>query len=141
MHFAILIILFFSSTIYSQSYINGAISELKVKEISLLQYKGFNSKVITSTYTTADGSFNLKFHSDNSAIGYLLTENSKPFIVVLSGEDIVLKGETLTYPETIKIIEGKENQLFGQYAHKHPKREQTLSAWDYLLKIYKTDTI
>lgn len=141
MHFAILIILFFSSTIYSQSYINGTISELKVKEISLLQYNGFNSKVITSTYTTADGSFNLKFHSDNSAIGYLLTENSKPFIVVLSGEDIVLKGETLSHPETIKIIEGKENQLFGQYALEYPKREQALSAWDYLLKMYTADSL
>ena len=110
-------------------------------EISLFKYDSFNSISISSAITATDGSFNLQFYLDNATIGYLLTKNSKPFIVVLSGEDIVLKGETLSHPETIKIIEGKENQLFGQYALEHPKREQALSAWDYLLKMYKTDTI
>lgn len=127
--------------LYSQSTIKGVLSTMPNTEISLLQYNGFNSNVITSAYTAVDGSFHLQFHSDNLAFGYLLTKNSKPFIVVLSGEDIVLKGETLSHPETIKIIEGKENQLFGQYALEHPKREQALSAWDYLLKMYKTDTL
>lgn len=134
-------LLFLPLTKHAQTSIKGILSAMPNTEISLLQYNGFNSNVITSAYSTADGSFHLQFHSDNLAIGYLLTENSKPFIVVLSGENIVLKGETLSSPETIKIIEGKENQLFGQYALEHPKREQTLSAWDYLLKIYKTDTI
>ena len=136
-----ILLLLLPLTKYAQTSIKGVLSAIPNTEISLLQYNGFTSNVITSAYTTADGSFHLQFHSDNLAIGYLLTENSKPFIVILSGEDIVLKGETLTYPETIKIIEGKENHLFGQYALEHPKREQTLSAWDYLLKIYKTDTI
>ncbi len=126
---------------HAQTSIKGVLSAMPNTEISLLQYNGFNSNVITSTYTTTDGSFHLQFHSDNLAIGYLLTENSKPFIVVLSGEDIFLKGETLSQPETIKIIEGKENQLFEQYALEYPKREQALSAWDYLLKMYKTDTL
>lgn len=126
---------------YAQSSIKGILSADRNTEIQLFKYDGFNSISISSAITATDGSFNLQFHLDNSAIGYLLTENSKPFIVVLSGEDIVLKGETLSHPETIKIIKGKENQLFGQYAIEHPKREQTLSAWDYLLKIYKTDII
>lgn len=136
-----ILLLLLPLTKYAQTSIKGVLSSMPNTEISLLQYNGFNSNVITSTYTTTDGSFHLQFHSDNLAIGYLLTENSKPFIVVLSGEDIVLKGETLSYPETIKIIEGKENQLFEQYALEHPKREQALSAWDYLLKMYKTDTL
>src|SRR5690606_5524770 len=32
-------------------------------------------------------------------------------------------------------------QLFEQYASQHPRREQTLSAWDYLAKIYKKDSL
>ena len=128
-------------TLCAQTFVKGVLSAMPNTEVSLFQYNGFNSNVITSAYTTADGSFHLQFHSDNLAIGYLLTENSKPFIVVLLGEDIVLKGETLSYPETIKIIEGKENQLFEQYVLEHPKREQALSAWDYLLKMYKADSL
>lgn len=136
-----ILLLWLPLSLYAQSSIKGVLATMPSTEISLWQYNGFNNNVVTTAITTADGSFNLKFHSDNSAIGYLLTENSKPFIVVLSGEDIVLKGETLSHPETIRVIEGKENQLFGQYALEHPKREQTLSAWDYLLKIYTADTI
>jgi len=43
--------------------------------------------------------------------------------------------------ETIKILEGKENQLFAQYATEHPRREQVLSAWGYLEKIYAKDSL
>jgi thiol-disulfide isomerase/thioredoxin len=137
----IVFILLIPFSLYAQSSLKGVLSAMPNTEIQLLKYEGFNSISISSVISANDGSFNLQFHSDNAAIGYLLTENSKPFIFVLSAENIVLKGKSLSQPETIRIIEGKENQLFGQYALEHPKREQTLSAWDYLLKIYKTDTI
>jgi hypothetical protein len=47
----------------------------------------------------------------------------------------------LAIPEGVEIIEGKQNKLFEQYATEHPRREQTLSAWDYLTKIYKKDSL
>jgi thiol-disulfide isomerase/thioredoxin len=59
----------------------------------------------------------------------------------LSGEDIVINGEALSNTETLQITKGQENQWFGQYAQAHPKREQALSAWMYLEKIYSSDTL
>ena len=44
-------------------------------------------------------------------------------------------------PETIKIIKGQENLFFEQYAKEHPRREQALSAWGYLEKIYTLDSL
>ena len=92
-----------------------------------------------------------------------MSENEKSFVVILSGENkqekgkrkkeevesnalsssksIKLKGESFTFPETIEIVNGKQNQFFAQYASEHPRREQTLSAWDYLAKIYKKDSL
>ena len=128
-------------SLYAQSSIKGVLATMPNTEISLFKYNGFNSISIASAVTAVDGSFHLKYHSDNITIGYLLTKNSKPFLAILSGEDIVLNGASLSRPETIKIMEGKENQLFERYALEHPKREQALSAWDYLLKIYKTDSL
>lgn len=128
-------------SLYAQSSINGVLATMPNTEISLFKYNGFNSISIASAVTAVDGSFHLKYHSDNITIGYLLTKNSKPFLAILSGENIVLNGASLSRPETIKIMEGKENQLFERYALEHPKREQALSAWDYLLKIYKTDSL
>jgi thiol-disulfide isomerase/thioredoxin len=57
------------------------------------------------------------------------------------GEKISLKGEYLSIPETIKVLSGKQNQAFSQYASEHPKREQTLSAWRYLDQIYTYDSL
>jgi thiol-disulfide isomerase/thioredoxin len=62
-------------------------------------------------------------------------------LVILSGEDIEISGEALSAVETIGIKKGKENQWFEKYAKEHPKREQALSAWIYLEKIYTLDTL
>jgi hypothetical protein len=50
--------------------------------------------------------------------------------VILSEEDIVIKGEALSYIETINITNGQENQWFEQFAQEYPRREQTLKCKD-----------
>ncbi len=62
-------------------------------------------------------------------------------LVILSGEDVALTGEALSAVETIKITKGTENIAFETYAKDHPKREQALSAWLYLEKMYKADPL
>lgn len=57
-------------------------------------------------------------------MGQLVSADNRPFIVILSGEDIELKGESFDHPETIEILNGKENLLFEQYAIELPRREQ-----------------
>lgn len=74
-------------------------------------------------------------------VGYLMSADEKPLFVILSGEDIEIQGEALNYIETIKVVKGQENQWFEQYAKEHPRREQALSAWIYLEKIYLLDPL
>ncbi|MCC5907253.1 MAG: redoxin domain-containing protein [Balneolaceae bacterium] len=62
-------------------------------------------------------------------------------MVILSGEELELKGEALSVPESIEIVKGNENRLFEQYAGEHPRRVQTLSAWIYLNQIYQSDSL
>ncbi|MFO7922221.1 MAG: TlpA disulfide reductase family protein [Bacteroidales bacterium] len=83
----------------------------------------------------------MEYSADNYGMGYLSAEDSKPFFVVLSGEFIKITGEACALPETIDIQEGTENQLFEKYASEHPRREQALSAWVYLEKIYRLDSL
>ncbi|MFO8173863.1 MAG: hypothetical protein R6T96_06230 [Longimicrobiales bacterium] len=95
------------------------------------------------------GIFNLSYSEKDYGMGYLSAEDDTPFIVVLEGESdvlssskgIKLKGESFAIAESVEIIEGHENQLFAQYASEHPRREQTLSAWGYLEKIYAKDSL
>ena len=121
--------------------ITGTLSHFANQKIRLEGFNGLKSYVISQTKMDEKGNFKLNYSLSDYGVGYLTSSDDKPLFVILSGEDIVLKGEALSYPESIKIIEGKENQHFEQYAVEHPRREQALSAWIYLEKIYQKDSL
>jgi thiol-disulfide isomerase/thioredoxin len=105
-------------------------------------FDGLNSKTIDSVLVKSNGNFSFNFPTDKPGIGYLITEENKPYFLILDkGEQIVLKGDYLSLPETVKVLSGKQNQAFSKYALEHPKREQTLSAWNYLKQIYTLDPL
>ena len=137
----IIALVIFSANAYSQNTIKGTFPNLANQQVKLEGFNGFQTYPIDSARTNSDGKFILKYSGDDYGMGYLVSTDKKPFIVVLSAEDIELKGETLSYPTTIQVIKSKENKLFGQYASEHPRREQALSAWEYLEKIYKNDPL
>ncbi|MBN2761482.1 MAG: TlpA family protein disulfide reductase [Bacteroidales bacterium] len=135
----IIALVLLSVTAYSQNTITGTFPHLANQQIIMKGFNGFETYSIDSTQISEAGEFVLDYSADDYGMGYMVSQDNRPFIVVLSGEDIGLKGETFSYPETIQILNGKENKLFGQYASEHPRREQALSAWVYLEKIYNLD--
>jgi thiol-disulfide isomerase/thioredoxin len=137
---AILILLLCPIWVFSQT-ITGNLSLLANQSIKLEGFNGLKTYPISSTTIDDKGNFKLNFSKADYGVGYLLSADDKPLFVILSGEDIELIGEALSYPETLKIIKGKENQWFEQYALEHPRREQALSAWVYLEKIYTLDSL
>lgn len=95
-----------------------------------------------SAIVDSKGNFSFHFSVEKPAIAYLVNEENKPYFLILDkGEQISLKGEYFSVPETIKVLTGKQNQAFPQYATDHPKGEQTLSAWRYLDRIYTLDSL
>jgi thiol-disulfide isomerase/thioredoxin len=126
---------------HSQNTITGTFSGLANHQINLIGFEGFDTYSIDSVKTNEKGVFSLSYGKNDFGMGYLSAEDDKPFFVVLNGETIKLKGDAFALPETIEIIESEENKLFEQYASEHPRREQALSAWDYLEKIYASDSL
>ncbi len=121
--------------------ITGNLNLLKNTEIKLEGFNGLKNYTIATTKTDSVGNFKLSYASNDIGVGYLIADDDKPFFLILSGEDIKITGEALSYTETIQITKGKENQLFEQYAKEHSIREQALSAWIYLEKIYNGNTL
>ena len=121
--------------------ISGKFPQYANNQIKLEGFNGFKTYSIANTKVSDDGRFVLNYSKTDYGIGYLIAEDKKPFFVILSGEDIEIIGEAFIHAETIKILKGKENQLFSLYAGEHPKREQALSAWSYLEKIYAQDSL
>lgn len=124
-----------TSSSFAQT-ISGNLKLLANQEIKLEGFSGLKTYPISMPNTDENGNFKLTYSKSDYGIGYLISADEKPLFVILSGEDIELVGEALSYTETIKITKGRENQWFEQYAKEHPRREQALSAWIYLEKIY-----
>jgi thiol-disulfide isomerase/thioredoxin len=137
------IALFFVSVVsYSQGAIKGSFPALRNQQVKLIGFEGFNTYTIDSVRVSEQGAFQLSFSAQDNGMGYLAGEDGKAFIVILAaGEDLKLEGEFLSSPETVVIISGKQNQLFEQYATEHPRRQQALSAWDFLARIYSLDPL
>jgi thiol-disulfide isomerase/thioredoxin len=137
----LLVAAFLSSFGIKAQNIHGSFPLLAGQQIRLEGYYGFESYLIGSADVSEEGKFMLNFSEADYGIGQLVLVDSRPFIVILSGEDIELKGESFDHTESIGILKGRENMLFEQYALEHPRREQALSAWDYLERIYSRDSL
>jgi hypothetical protein len=125
---------------FSQN-LSGQLSGMPEQGMTLKGFKGVKSYVIDSIITDANGKFKFEFNKEDYGMGLLVSENNKPFIAVLANEDVVLNGESTSIPESIQITKGPQNKAFMQYAKQQPKREQALSAWTYLQKMYKDEDL
>jgi thiol-disulfide isomerase/thioredoxin len=141
--FRLLIILsFYNAGIIVSQTLSGCFQSLTKQPIKLGTFEGLNAIILDSAIVDDKGNFSFHFSTEKPSIGFLITDENKPFFLVLDkGEEIYLRGDFLSIPETIHVLSGKQNQVFSQYAMEHPKREQTLSAWRYLDRIYSLDSL
>jgi thiol-disulfide isomerase/thioredoxin len=144
----ITILLLVSVFVYSQNTITGAFPGIADQQIKLFGFNGFDTYVIDSVKANEKGEFKLTYSVSDYGMGYLSAQDNKPFFVVLEGkrrkekgESMKLWGESFFIAESVEIIKGHENQLFARYAAEHPRREQAISAWGYLEKIYTKDSL
>ncbi len=121
--------------------IHGTFPGLAGKEIRLEGFRGFGTHVISRASVTDEGTFSLPYQAEHIGMGRLVSTRDQSFIVVLSGDDIRLEGESLAHPESIEILSNEENLIFDRYASEHPRREQALSAWVFLENIYHSDSL
>ncbi len=139
-----IIVVFLSFFILSKANaqkVTGTFTALANQAIRIEGFNGFQTYHIDSDTTDANGNFKLNYANKDIGMGYIITSDNKPFIIILSGEDILLQGVLPSNVESINILKGKENQLFAQYAKEHPRREQAISAWNYLENIYNNDSL
>lgn len=131
----------FSSALSGQHTVTGSFSALGDQTIRLVGFSGFEIYTIDSVKASAKGAFSLTYTPEDYGMAYLAGPDNKSFIVVLGNEKWQVSGESLASPESVSIGGSRENEWFGRYASEHPRREQALSAWDYLQKIYQNDSL
>jgi len=139
-----LVLLIISSLLYisgNAQSLTGNLSLHTNQEIKLEGFNGLKTYPISKATADSKGNFVLQYSKSDFGVGYLMSSDNKPLFVILSGEDIEIQGQNLINIETLQTLKGQENIWFEKYAQEHPKREQTLNAWDYLDKIYTSDAL
>lgn len=112
---------------FGQSIV-ATLSGMPGQEISLIGFRGFETYPISQTIADSNGTFLLTYGSDDFGMGYLAGADDSSFFDILSGDDVELNGESLAIQQGIDVIKGQSKLQFEQYASKHLRREQTLSA-------------
>lgn len=136
----LMLLSFLLATAQAQTIV-GNLSQISNQPIKLEGFTGIKTYPISSSTIDEKGNFSLNYSKVDYGVGYVISSDNKPLFVILSGEDIKIVGDALSQPETIIVKSGQENLYFEQYAKEHPLREQALSAWGYLEKIYASDTL
>ena len=127
--------------ITAQNTIAGNFKSIKGQTIYLVGYRGAEVYSIDSSRLDAQGNFELRYTDANLGMGYLLTSDDSPYMVVLEKGKVQLSGQTPADASSVVVNSGEQNKLFVQYSIEHSKREQALSAWGYLKNLYGSDTL
>jgi peroxiredoxin len=127
--------------ITAQNTITGNFFLTKGQTIRLMGYHGADVFTIDSTIVNAQGNFELHYSDSSLGMGYLLTAEDNSYMVVLEKGKVYLTGQTPADATSVVINIGEQNKLFVKYSEEHGKREQALSAWVYLKKLYDSDTL
>jgi thiol-disulfide isomerase/thioredoxin len=133
-------IAFYAKSVLAQT-IGGRLAFHPNQTITLYGFKGFETFLISETYSDAQGRFLLTYPNVPKGGGILRAGESKPYIVLLNGEDIELFGETFAESASVKVLKGEENRQFAAFARTQPIREQALSALHYLEGLYNSDSL
>ena len=125
----------------SSFLIEGYLLGLSKDIIYLDGFDGFRTYRIDSFAVQESGYFKLRYDSKDTGVGYLISSDAKPFFIILSGEKVLIEGESLSSIAKIKIKEGQENKWFEQYAKEQPIKDQAMNAWIYLSDLYKSNEV
>lgn len=136
-----LILLIFSLSEINAQDLNCNFPFLKNQTIRLVGFNGEENYSIDSAIVSEQGDFKLHYTKKDYGMAYITGPENKPYILVLEKDNIELKGDDIGNSESITILNGPENKVFVRYAKDHATREQALSAWSYLKKMYESDSL
>jgi hypothetical protein len=124
---------------YAVNTLVGKFPNLASQTIILQGFNGFESYIINQSILSKEGEFSLNFDEKDYGMAFLQSENGKNFFVILSNENFYIEGVSLDDPKSVIFSESYENQKFKQYSTEHNNRIKTVTAWEYLQRIYEED--
>jgi len=133
------VLLFVSNSVFSNS-ISGSLNEHADQTIKLYGYSGFKTSLLSKTKIDNNGMFELNYEN-YSGMAYLACEDKSVLFIILNENKIILKGMSLSKPQSVHFEESQENRIYETYLNEHAIRESALAGWKHLYSIYNANTI
>lgn len=137
--FSFVSILVLGLTHLNAQTITGHLANHPKQKVILYGFDNFDRYAIDSSQTDAQGQFTLNFSAAAHGIGLIETEVTRPSLIILAQEQITIEWTAIEDDFQVAITEGRQNLIFQQYLSEQPKREQALSALNYLQNMYAQD--
>ena len=114
--FGLVVLLVLQPSLVLSQTITATVSSLVGEVVRFGTFEGVKSRIIDSVRVEESGTFSFAFETHKPAIGYLITKENKPYFFILDRNEVIrIEGDDLRYPESIKVIEGIQNQEFENY--------------------------
>lgn len=137
----LIILLFIWIKTSGQHSITGHLPYHAGTSIYLTGFNGVTSYIIDSTIVSENGAFSLEYPEEYIGMGILNAGPQNSHVVVLEKGGISLTGTSLSEKDSLRIVTGRENNRFIQYAREHQARERVLSGWIQMKRIYAYDSL
>lgn len=108
---SIILLILLNPVFVGAQIITGNLNQLAGQEIKLEGFDGLKTYPISNTKLDEKGNFSLTYSIADYGVGYLISSDEKALFVILSGEDIEITGEALSYTETTKITKGSRKPM------------------------------
>jgi thiol-disulfide isomerase/thioredoxin len=131
----LLYLLLATNAIQAQN-IKGKFTALAGETLVLEGYRGASSFTIESVKADAQGNFTINYTDKHYGVATLQSASGNPFPLLLNGESIEIKGESLAKPKGIAVVQGKQNALFTQFNTEQNLRDQAIDTWAFLDNLY-----
>ena len=121
--------------------IKGHFPNFPNSKYELKGYNGLEQTTLTTTKSKEDGTFVLQYPATYKGVAQLYMNNSYLIFFILNKENIALYWEDLTNRDVMQLTGSKEYNAFLKGMKTYQDAEAKLGGLNYLLPLYKKDTI
>ena len=136
-----LITLLFTLTTLQYAAAQNLTGQLKghaAQNITLTGFNYYDAYTLGETTIDSLGVFTINYPKDYTGMAILKTRDNSSLVVLLDGQQLLLKGTHLGEPDSLQFLNNTQNRDFVQIARSNLLNDRAYAGWRYLKKLYET---
>ena len=119
--------------------LKGSLKHHAEQEVVLTGFNYYKTQELSKTVADSIGNFTLHYPKGYRGMAVLKTQDNSSLVLVLTAQNIRLKGNHLKEPDSLVFANSTSNTNFMYYAKAQGLYTNSLSAWRYLDELYQKE--